>query len=185
MTSQVNWALLGLVIDRAGYGYELMRRLERDFGDVLSLGSESHVYTALNELERRALIEEISGTRSPGTGKGRQPKPSYRATAKGLNHYRERLLAQVCEDRRQSRLFVRQLAILGRDPAAALEVIERYEQACLEETSRNKPAAASSAPRASLSSLTSRLISEESRLAMGARLPWVEYARAEFDAILE
>src|SRR5271168_3961392 len=78
MRSPVNWALLGLVIERPSYGYELVKRFQREYEDVLPLSSESHVYTALKALERRGLIEE-----TPGKGGGRQPKPCYHATATG------------------------------------------------------------------------------------------------------
>ena len=56
MRSLVNWALLGLVIDRPSYAYELARRFEREYKDALSLSSVSHVYTALGTLKDRALI---------------------------------------------------------------------------------------------------------------------------------
>jgi hypothetical protein len=125
------------------------------------------------------MIEEISGTRS-----GRQPKPRYRATADGVDSYKERLTEQIQEDFRRSRLFARQLAVFAHEPEVALEVIERYGMACLEEASH----AAIPAPAANGdagSGLAARLISEESRLAMEAKLPWVDYARREFKALVE
>ncbi len=109
MHSQVNWALLGLVIERPSYAYELAKRFERTYGEVLSLSSVSHVYTALATLKDRALIEELPGTRT-----GRQPKPRYQATETGLLDYAQWLIGQAGEDRRRQRLFVLQL---GRSPA--------------------------------------------------------------------
>ena len=35
MQSPVNWALLGLVIERPSYAYELAKRFERTYGSVL------------------------------------------------------------------------------------------------------------------------------------------------------
>jgi DNA-binding PadR family transcriptional regulator len=183
MTSQVNWALLGLLMERPGYGYQLMQRFERAYGDVLPLGSESHVYTALNELKRRALIEEVPGERAVRSGTDRQPKPRYRATAEGVRGYREWMLARVWEDRRQSRLFVRQLAVFEREPEVALQILAHYEKACLKEASHPPGACEDHALTGSLSGLAGRLIAEESRLAMDGRLPWVEYARSEFEAL--
>ncbi len=173
MTSPVNWALLGLLLARPGYGYQLMRRFEEAYGEVLVLGSESHVYTALNELSRRGLIEEVPDEPSAHSGTLRQPKIRYRATAAGAGAYRERMFEQAGADRRQSQLFVRQLAAMEHEPDVALEILQRYEQACLAEA-RRSPAASER--------LIDRLLAQESRLAMESRLPWVEYARGEFGA---
>jgi DNA-binding PadR family transcriptional regulator len=173
MTSPVNWALLGLLLARPGYGYQLMKRFEEAFGDVLVLGSESHVYTALNELSRRGLIEEVSDAPAGRSGTQRQPKIRYRATVEGAEAYRERMFEQAGADRRQSQLFVRQLAEMEHEPDTALEILERYEQACLAEA-RRSPAASGR--------LIDRLLAQESRLAIEGRLPWVEYARSQFSA---
>jgi DNA-binding PadR family transcriptional regulator len=179
MQSAVQWALLGLVIERPSYGYELAQRFEAAYEGMLHLSGISYVYTALDTLQRRAMIEEIPGTRS-----GRQPKPRYRATADGVDSYKERLTAQIQEDFRRSRLFARQLAVFAHEPDVALEIIERYSEACLEEASD-----ASIVPPPSehvgdaASGLAARLVSQESRLAMDAKLPWVEYARREFMAL--
>jgi DNA-binding PadR family transcriptional regulator len=171
MTSPVNWALLGLLLARPGYGYQLMKRFEEAFGDVLVLGSESHVYTALNELSRRGLIEEVPDAPAAQIGTHRQPKIRYRATAAGAEAYRERMFEQAGADRRQSQLFVRQLAAMEHEPDVALEILQRYEQACLAEA-RRSPAASER--------LIDRLLAQESRLALEGRLPWVEYARGQF-----
>ncbi len=174
MTSPVNWALLGLLLARAGYGYELMKRFEEAYGDVLVLGSESHIYTALNELSRRGLIEEVTAAPAARTGTHRQPKIRYQATPAGADSYRERMLEQAGADRRQSQLFVRQLAAMEHEPDVALQILARYEQACLTEARRKL---------ATSGRLIDRLLAEESRLAMESRLPWVEYARSQFSAL--
>jgi DNA-binding PadR family transcriptional regulator len=178
MQSAVHWALLGLVIERPSYGYELAHRFEHAYAGMLRLSGVSYVYTALDTLQRRGMIEEISGTRT-----GRQPRPRYRATAEGVCSYKERLITQIDEDFRRSRLFARQLAVLAHEPDMALEIIERYGEACLDEAGE-APLAAPAAPALDAASgLASRLVSEEGRLAMEAKLPWVEYARREFKAL--
>ncbi len=96
MHSQVNWSLLGLVIKRPSYAYELAKRFERTYEGVLSLSSVSHIYTALASLKDRSLIERI-----PGTGTEAQQKPIYKATAHGIEEYRGWLLGQLGEDRRR------------------------------------------------------------------------------------
>ena len=165
MHSPVNWALLGLVIERPSYAYELAQRFERTYQDALSLSSVSHVYTALTTLKSRGLIEEVPGKRA-----GRQPKPGYRATAKGLEDYRAWLLDQLPEERRRQRLFVLQLAALTRNPQAALEIVADYERACLKEVAKTPLARKDGAAADGNGDLIARLVSEEHRLAMGAKL---------------
>jgi DNA-binding PadR family transcriptional regulator len=178
MRSLVNWSLLGLVIDRPSYAYELAQRFERTYEDVLTISSASHVYMALSTLRSRDLVEEIPGTRS-----GRQPKPHYRATDKGLFEYREWLVEQICEDRQRQRVFVLQLGTLTRNPGIALEIIDRFEQTCLQEAGRTMLPGAQDPTADRASQLLARLVSEENRMAVGAKLSWVEYAREQFKAL--
>src|SRR5262249_55495278 len=158
----------------------LLKRFERDFGDTLPISSESHIYRALSVLESRGLIEEVPGTgTSQQVSSLRQPKPHYRATVAGMHGYRDWLLAQVRSDRRQSQLFMRQLAVFSREPEVGLEILERYAHACLEEAEGESIVSGEHSPDTA-SGLAARLISEESRLVMEARLPWISYARRQF-----
>ena len=179
MQSPVHWALLGLVIERPSYGYELAHRFETAYAGMLHLSGISYVYTALDTLQRRHMIEEIPGTRA-----GRQPKPRYRATAEGVRSYQHRLTEQIQDDLRRSRLFARQLAVFAQEPEMALEIIERYGQTCLEEAGGTSVLAPTPEAEGDAGAgLASRLVSEESRLSMEGKLPWVEYARREFKAL--
>jgi DNA-binding PadR family transcriptional regulator len=188
MTSPVNWALLGLIIERPSYAYELAQRFERIYGDTLVLSSSSHAYTALGALKDRSLIEEI-----PGSGTERQPKPHYRATGTGSEEYRAWLVGQVSEDRRRQRLFAIQLTGLARDSEAALEVISGCEHACLEEAGRipilmrngnqNGNQNGNGAPGHDVSERAERLLSEENRLAVEAKLAWIQYVREDLEAL--
>ncbi|HEV2944224.1 MAG TPA: PadR family transcriptional regulator [Solirubrobacteraceae bacterium] len=183
MTSAVNWALLGLIIERPSYAYELAQRFERIYDDVLSLAGTSHVYIALNALKGRSLVEEI-----PGSGTSRQPKPHYRATETGSEQYRAWLVGKVSEDRRRQRLFAVQLAALTRDLQSALEVLAGCE-ACLEPAGwvpipiPNPKRNGNGAPGHDVSELTGRLLSEENRLAMAAKRQWLQYVREELEAL--
>ena len=178
MQSAVHWALLGLVIERPSYGYELAHRFEHAYAGMLQLSGISYVYTALDTLQCRGMIEEIPGTRA-----GRQPKPRYRATSDGVRSYQERLIAQMREDFRRSRLFARQLAVFAQEPEMALDVIERYGQACLLEAGETPIPTPTGSCADVVSGLASRLVSEERRLTMEAKLPWIDYARREFKAL--
>lgn len=187
MRSPVNWALLGLVIQRPSYGYELVQRFERTYGSALELSSPSQVYTALDTLIRRGLIEELPGetTSSGGSGSSgvvRQPKPHYKATHTGLAGYQDWLVSELGEDRRRSQLFALELAMLT--PDTALKVIERYEQACLKQAS-TLPLLPTTPQEHNNNNngLTARLLREEDRLTVEARLAWIEYARREYKTL--
>jgi DNA-binding PadR family transcriptional regulator len=182
MRSPINWSLLGLVIQRSSYGYELVQRFERMYGEALELSSPSQIYTALDILERRNLIELLPARASAEPS--RQPKPHYRVTPAGMTEYVDWLVSHVQDERRRSRLFAQQIAAL---PAReALTVIERCEHQCLHAATaapagkrRRSAESADSAVH-----LTDRLIDEEERLIIDARLAWIEYARRELRALL-
>lgn len=184
MRSPVSWALLGLVIQRPSYGYELVQRFERTYADALELSSPSQIYTALDTLARRALIEQFAEklpAENSSSDVGRQPKPHYRATVEGVHAYREWLLAQQHDERRRSLLFARQLAMLG--PSDAQAVLERLEQACLARARDARVAGAEDRSPKEFGGLVQRLVYEEDRLAVDARLAWIGYARRELGAL--
>jgi DNA-binding PadR family transcriptional regulator len=178
MHSPVNWALLGLIIERPSYAYELAQRFERTYGDALSLSSVSHAYAALGTLKDRGLVEELPGTRT-----GRQPKPHYRATVAGMEEYHAWLIGQVAEERRRQRVFLLQLTALTRDPAQAMKIISDYEQACLGEACTTRIATGGQDASDPARALQARLIAEEKRLAVGAKIEWARFARSELKAL--
>jgi DNA-binding PadR family transcriptional regulator len=183
MRSVVNWTVLGLVIERSGYGWDLRNRFERLYGDVLPIGSESSIYAALDVLRKRGLIEEVPGSRTVVPGTSRQPKPHYRATPEGLPAYEAWVIAQMRENNRRLYQFAHQLGAFAQQPQAALEVLARYEQACLEDKGAAIPVT-SEFPARAVPGLGDRLASAYGRLIVAATLGWVEQARREFTALL-
>jgi DNA-binding PadR family transcriptional regulator len=172
MHSPVNWGLLGLIIERPSYAYELAQRFERTYEGALSLSSVSHVYTALGTLRDRGLVCEVDSSGSETL----RSKRRYEATEAGLAEHAEWLVAQAGEERRRQRLLVTQLGALARTPHRALEVLDSYEQACLAELAAAPPAGDMTP---GTTGLVSRLIGEETRQSVAAKLRWVQYARAE------
>ncbi|HEY4451345.1 MAG TPA: PadR family transcriptional regulator [Solirubrobacteraceae bacterium] len=171
MHSAVNWALLGLIIARPSYAYELARRFERTYEGALSISSVSHVYTALATLRERGLVREV-----PATGGAPRSRRPYEATAAGLSEHADWLVAQASEERRRQRLVVTQLGALASNPERALEVLDAYEQACLAELAAAPPAGESTP---GTTGFVSRLVGEDTRLSIAAKLRWVQYARAQ------
>lgn len=174
MQSAVGWGLLGLVIERPSYAYELAVRFERTYEGLLALSSVSHVYTALGTLRSREMIEQI-----PSTNTGRQPKPHYRATAKGCAEYRDWFVSQIGEDLRRKRLFTLQLAALARTPGFALDVLDRCEQVCQAEARGGSGTRSEADMVDAKSRLKNRLLAEDDRLTLEAKFAWTGFAREQ------
>lgn len=184
MRSPVNWAVLGLVIERQSYGWELWRRFERLYGDVLAVGSESNIYAALNKLRENGFIEEVEGSRSVVPDATRQPKPHYRVTPEGLEAYEAWVIAQAREHSRRSLQFARQLGAFAQQPQTALAILGRYEQACLDDKEARIPTT-SEFPARVVPGLADRLASSYGRSIKTATLGWIAYARQEFEALVK
>lgn len=194
MRSAVNWAVLGLVIERPSYGYELFQRLERRYGGVLD-PPISQIYAALNALERAELIEPLpagqaalelaeEGLRSPAK---RQPKVHYRATASGARAFREWVAEQMRDDPRHVELLRRiaGTAAAGVDRVGTMRaLVDAYESACVEEASLLPlpPARTGASPAAAAGELVERLVLAARRGLLDAHFAWIAYARKEIDA---
>ncbi len=177
MHSSVNWALLGLIIERPSYAYELARRFERTYDGAIALSSVSHVYTALANLRERGLVEEICDA-----GPEPRSKRRYRASKLGQTEHARWLIGGVAEERRRQRVLSVQLGALAQDPARALAVLDEYEQACLAEIAA-APAGGAEEQGPGVTRLVARLAGEETRLSVAAKLKWAQYARAQLAAL--
>jgi len=191
--SAVNWAVLGLVIERPSYGYELFQRLERRYGGVLD-PPISQIYAALNALERAALIEPLLAEEralEPDDGlrpaAKRQPKVHYRATASGARAFREWVAEQMREDPRHVELLRRiaGTAAAGVDRIGTMrDLVDAYERACVEEASMLPlpPQRDGVTPAAAAGELVERLVLAARRGLLDAHFAWIAYARKEIDA---
>jgi len=193
MRSAVNWAVLGLVIERPSYGYELFQRLERRYGGVLD-PPISQIYAALNALERAELIEplpleERDGEADDGLRPSarRQPKVHYRATASGARAFREWVAEQMRDDPRHVELLrrVAGTAAAGVDRVGTMRaLVDAYERACVEEASKLPlpPARSAATPAVAAGELVERLVLAARRGLLDAHFAWIAYARKEIDA---
>jgi DNA-binding PadR family transcriptional regulator len=189
----VNWAVLGLVIERPSYGYELFQRLERRYGGVLD-PPISQIYAALNALERAELIEPLPEEERAlvlddalRPAAKRQPKVHYRATASGARAFREWVAEQMREDPRHVELLRRiaGTAAAGVDRAGTMRaLVDAYERACVEEASMLPlpPARDGASPAAAAGELVERLVLAARRGLLDAHFAWIAYARKEIDA---
>jgi DNA-binding PadR family transcriptional regulator len=122
--------VLGLLVERAGYGYDLQQRIDARLG-FLGL-SESAVYKILERLETEGWIEEV-GPRRIGITRRGAPRVIYRATPLGHERFKE-WMAAPCErvllrDELQAKLNVAEPA----DLPQLLAIAEAQSRTCLRE----------------------------------------------------
>jgi DNA-binding PadR family transcriptional regulator len=122
--------VLGLLVERPGYGYDLQQRIEARLG-FLGL-SESAVYKILERLESEGWIEEAGQRRLGATRRG-APRVMYRATSLGRERFKAWMSAPsartVLRDELQAKLTVAE----PHDLPELLSVAEAQAQACLTE----------------------------------------------------
>jgi DNA-binding PadR family transcriptional regulator len=186
MTSRFYWALLGLLIKQPGYGYELARRFEVEYGDWLPLSADSHIYAGLKELAARKLIEPATVTGPPSSRSGDEPRPGYKVTSRGIASYKGWLLAGLDTSHRDWMLMARLLGILTVEPDAALEVIRSYREKLLAQAPKTKLRRAAEyreEPVDDATRLVWRLVDERSRLETSRMVDWADFAQREFEAL--
>lgn len=188
LRSPVNYAVLGLVIEKPSYGYELMQRLQNRYGELLVVSSPSHVYAALDRLQRERLIvhHDRGSALEPADedAPARQPKVTYRATADGAVVYRQWLAEQLRDDGARVELIGRMIATGARDLRAIGDLIDRYDAECVT-ASQQMPLADRAAAEAGVEherDFVRRLVQEERRFVLEAQLRWIDFAREELRA---
>lgn len=169
----VNAAVLALVIEQPSYGYEVWQRFEARFGGVLDVGA-SRIYQAFDGLLDEGLIEELPAAAEVAR---RQPRLRYRATERGRRLHRVWLAEELRDDPVRAELSQRLLATAADDRATLLEVVDRYEQACLDEMAQ-----LAAPERTTIGAVRDRLLAEERRLVLEARMKWILFARRQLEA---
>jgi DNA-binding PadR family transcriptional regulator len=179
MRSPIHWAVLGLLIERPGHGYDLFQRFDSAYAGAIELSSHSQINGALKALEQRGMIERLpAGGASPDARA--QPRTLYRPTAKGLGDYEQWLNSWSPRSADAPGVFARQVAALP--TATALVAIERFEQACLSETSSIRVARTQASAPSNAQELQARMVAEEKHLALAAKIQWARYARSQIKA---
>ena len=79
-------AVLGLVIQRPGYGYQLEQRVKERFGSAQFVASS--IYKALGRLEKDRLIRVVGGEELELADAERSRRIKYEATPEGSAYFR-------------------------------------------------------------------------------------------------
>jgi DNA-binding PadR family transcriptional regulator len=166
-------AVLGLVLERPSYGYELVARFDRAFGEQPWEWrvTPQAIYGALNDLERDGLIEPIAahGERWADSAQ-RRHRQDFRVTGNGARAIREWLAEPMPSNPSREELLIR-LHFGDASDEALRMLLRRHAEVCLEELERIAAAPAQTRVQ--------RLVKEDRRLAVQARLSWIDFARVE------
>ena len=177
MKAGTKYAVLGLLLERPSYGYEVLVRFRRAFDAGQWAISPQGLYASLDRLERDGLIEPLAA--AAGDGSRRQPKTPYRVTAHGARALRQFLETPMGPDPSRAEFLVRLQCAASKDADTLLRMLDGYEHACLDELSRLATDAPPDGEAAPAGTLVELLALEDRRLGLQARLTWIDFARQQ------
>jgi DNA-binding PadR family transcriptional regulator len=174
-------AVLGLVIERPGYGYDLARRLQERFGS--SGFAPTGVYSALDQLGAEALVRS-AGSRADGTNERAAPRTIYEATPKGIDHFEQWMLGGSSLAPVRDELYMKIALSKPHNLSRLIELAQVQERDCLARLEElRRPAGRSrSAPRA-WSEVAVLLVRDAEIKQLQARVEWLQKARVVMDKL--
>jgi DNA-binding PadR family transcriptional regulator len=122
------YAVLGLVIERPGYGYQLAQRLEERFG--ASGFAPSGVYSALDQLSRDEFVR-AAGEMGPGPARRAAPRMIYEATGQGIEHFESWMLGSSPAPPLRDELHMKIALCRPRDLPRLIDMVYGQELACI------------------------------------------------------
>ena len=173
-------AVLGLVIERPGYGYDLAQRLRERFGS--SGFAPTGVYSALDQLVAEGLIAS-AGCLADGSAERAAPRTVYEATPAGVEQFNRWMRAPSPPANVRDELNMKLALSRPRDLPALVELACAQERECLQrlEALKHPPARTASAdpPRKGLSwvEVTALLVRDSEIRQLQARIEWLQRVR--------
>jgi DNA-binding PadR family transcriptional regulator len=178
------YAILGLVIERPGYGYQLAQRLEERFGS--SAFAPSGVYSALDQLSRDQFVR-AAGEIGPGPARRAAPRMIYEATEEGVEHFESWLLGSSPTPPLRDELHMKIALCRPGNLPRLIDLIYGQELACmgrLQDIKRSSEGEAAGHvqewPR------LMRLLARDAEIALwNARIDWLRSARELLEGLLD
>ncbi|HWX86988.1 MAG TPA: PadR family transcriptional regulator [Solirubrobacteraceae bacterium] len=168
-------AVLGLVIERPGYGYDLARRLQERFGS--SGFAPTGVYSALDQLSSDELVRS-AGPRTDIGNERAAPRTIYEATPKGVDHFEEWMLGCSSLAPVRDELYMKIALSKPHNLARLIELARSQEEDCLARLqSLKQPPGTRSGFRA-WSEVAILLVRDAEIKQLQARVEWLQKARA-------
>ncbi len=132
----VKYAVLGLLAQRRGYGYDLVQRFEEQVGPAWQLNAGA-IYVALDKLEQEGLVRPIVAGESAQPPARRRtargaPRVIYEATPQGLERFDDWMATGSSMSPLREELHLKLALSQPRNLARLIELTYEQEQACLE-----------------------------------------------------
>lgn len=178
MGSVVRNAVLALVIEEPGNGYQVGARLVRRLDGVLSVDLNT-AYRPLEALESAGLVEAMDESLLPPEERARRTRrqtgPRYRATAAGVEAWRAWLTSEIPANKAEREVLAR-LEFARGDVEAMLRILDGFEAAILRNAGR--------APlRDANEDLVSVFVNSLGRMKLEATMRWIDDVRDELSAL--
>jgi DNA-binding PadR family transcriptional regulator len=168
-------AVLGLVIERPGYGYQLAQRLEERFGS--SGFAPSGVYSALDQLARDEFVRS-AGEKGAGRARRAAPRTIYEATEEGVDHFEAWMLDSSPTPPLRDELHMKIALCRPRNVPRLIDVVYGQELACLGRLRDLKRVTEGEPVNSQEWSRLMRMLAADAELAFwNARIEWLQSAR--------
>jgi DNA-binding PadR family transcriptional regulator len=167
-------AVLGLVIERPGYGYDLARRLQERFGS--SGFAPTGVYSALDQLSSDELVRS-AGARTDAGNVRAAPRTIYEATPKGVDHFEEWMLGCSSLAPVRDELYMKIALSKPHNLARLIELARSQEEDCLARLQALKQTATSRGVPRDWSEVAVLLVRDAEIKQLQARVEWLQKAR--------
>jgi DNA-binding PadR family transcriptional regulator len=168
-------AVLGLVIERPGYGYQLAQRLDERFGS--SGFAPSGVYSALDQLSRDDLVRS-AGEMGAGPARRAAPRTIYEATEEGVDHFEAWMLDPSPAPPLRDELHMKIALCRPRNLPRLIEMVRGQEVVCLGRLQDLKRLTAVTPSSSRDWSGLMRMLATEAEVAFWkSRIDWLQSAR--------
>jgi DNA-binding PadR family transcriptional regulator len=167
-------AVLGLVIERPGYGYQLAQRLEERFGS--SGFAPSGVYSALDQLSRDELVRS-AGEMGAGRARRAAPRTIYEATDGGVEHFETWMLDPTPAPPLRDELHMKIALCRPGNVPRLIEAVTGQELVCLGRLQDLKRLSEQTASTRDWARLMGTLAAEAEIAFWKSRIEWLQNAR--------
>lgn len=168
-------AVLGLVIERPGYGYDLARRLQARFDS--SGFAPTGVYSALDQLSADEMVRSAGQHRGVANERA-APRTIYEATPKGVDHFEDWMLGSSSLAPVRDELYMKIALSKPHNLARLIELARSQEEDCLTRMqSLKQPLSGHGGALKAWSEVAVLLVRDAEIKQLEARVEWLQRAR--------